>query len=1371
MATLPHRQINMEQPPQFKGWAQDWVKNIDMDQRLVEIRRFGKLMRHHVKWKQAWEDGGSTPGYLHLLWVASVTEVKTFCKMVRGSNRRGNKSAGREQAVEELVKSLLPRHYPSAALHTRDGRPLQKFYGLMLPACSPEFVEGVLSAADSSNPLFQHLKMKKLSVPHGDILRRRLSNYILRGEPSFPEAEVGACLRAFVSRQPALPGSQPYMSASMEFALEMLQARTSIKSTADRWPKGVSELDLFSSLKKRYVKRCPRTHGDIALPCSLGFQVVGFKPDWRLSNEAKALWKQVLFMWKKHPQQYEDLLAQGIPLAIPTDGPGNVLSLICTRWKDDPDLYEHLLVQGLRHGHGGSADALSKGYLETIAGIPVATVKGIPKPALTSELRWRLLRLYCQHVPNRGIDIESATDFRPLKPQKWSFEVVDGLEKKHAVKFVQGLLGASDDLSLLGSSKRPDSIYHYTASARMIRPCFNMELLLVACQQDRADIQQEASNELDRIRKAATTWTDPQDRTRSAQAAAHYAIATGNLLLCGETWIWQHRFLNDSRMAQDLLSKSMTTQEGLDLLSGIPPAATGVTTPLEGIEQRIRAVNVVLRGLADARCIAQKQPWYEKSNWNVEGVIYKVYHRRVSRAKEVTFPPHQTKLDLFSIIWRETENLVQTIGSSFLSEITQPIVDLLGQLSGPSRVTASKMVLDSAAKHGERAGRSIDEYGVAGGLEKLSHRVISELVRGDTCVLAQDMILQAITDHPEASSWHRQFLTIGYMRRLPAGDAKALLLSFATAIGQKLEEQSYIDVGEKEGPKSAPPKSPVKIMTVKYLVNLLNNADFISRDSAADVLIELFRATTHKDVRLAVLGSLFPILNSIVVESGEAWRSHPTVERILRVVEGVIPIAGNINESNPVTAEDWTEAEASGHVPTPSSTLHTSWLFELLIETTAGVHFPIDSRLQTELLSRLVLPTLQHSQEQHQRWFSLFLAKYRVVHKSALNADMLPRVPVSPQVWYELVRHVGHILPAETIQEYSKYLLFSQAPPKALQDFNQVLDQDWSYRKSDKTDCIDHWKEVFGHVINYRELRPFLDMIVEPTAKTAPAIDIVTAVVNQASAVLDKDGQREVWDQFVSNLNPKDRLHSARWPSGKGWALPHWLDTIPPLAKRLTELVEHKKASRGTDRGSDVLPSTLPLRLWCLPYPTPHVTPRDEDFRSFAIELSGTLSSLFERDPVEVLAWSTHQDKIHRAIAGVYHMPQDVDILLRLAVHIGDLDLCSGTEARSADHQATTAEQLIRVSVVLELIRDMVRDRKCSLRKPEHQHELTPERLARGELVERLRVVISRWLDGGGDQRPLVKEEFKEWIVYMKHWRYDAWKLDICSWSSGLAQE
>ncbi|KAI1158693.1 hypothetical protein F5B18DRAFT_640054 [Nemania serpens] len=1330
------------QCPQFVGWAQTWCDDINTKHRSRAIRDFGKSIIDPVGWKQSWEEGGGTSGILYLLSSASVTEVKAFCHVIRASNRRGKKSGERERAVEELVMALLPQHYPSTELRTHDKRPLQKFYGCMLRGCSSDFVEQVLDAQDQSNPLFQQLNLKKLLFAHDDMLKRRLTNYLIRDGPPLSKSEIDICFEEFVLREPPCPGTQPNMSASMQFALELLQARTVLESTARRWPRNRSELEVLMSIYRRFTRKS--RSADKTFLIGLGLRLIGLRPDSKLSSDAGALWAEIVALWKKHPHQYEDLLSQGIRFGL--RGSDAALPVIITRWKDEPDQYEQLLVHGLRQGLGGSAEKISEGYLKTISGIPPAD--------LSSKLRWRLLRIYCQYVPHEGIDIETSSDFSRLANQEWSFEIVSELEREQAVLFLDGLYKVNPNFDFLRAPNGYRSIY---SMRKVPRRNFNVELLLIVYQPRDADAHQRARDEVDQLRKKAATSREQEDRAILAKAAAHYAIATGDLEVYAETLIWQQRFIRDPLTVQSIFApNAILTKEGVALLSGITPSLVQDTT-LSVIRQRLAVANSILESVNEAQRLARKEPAYKHSSWAALLSLYRdVYNERVLHAKKVELQPQDSESDMFHMIWEGTADLIHSIGSTFLNQVSEAVRSLLNGFSGPSLIAASESLLDFAALWGEKEDHSVDEDNIAATMENLAYQVVSKLAHSDTPVLARDLIRRVIIEHPEASSWHRQFLSIGYMRDLPAEAAKTMLLSFAAAIGEKLEEQSYVKVGDEEPSKSAPPRSLVKVTTVKYLAQLLNDADFISPDSAVEVLIELFRSSTHIDVRLATLDSLLSTLNGILGDSSDQWRSNPMVERILNALDSVISIAGNINERRPVSVTDWVEAKEGLTIPATSESSNIPPLFGAVLKAAAGEQFPNLEKLRDELFSRLVLPTLYHSQEQHHKWFSLFLAK----HGPALDANTLPRVPITPQIWHYMLNYQGHLLPPAIIDEFNRYVLIQLRTPADIKTFNKALQSDATLRNDTS---VNHWLSIFGESGQSRswhgEIESLLSLIVAPIEKASSMSDLMSAVVSQASVLLDDyENRMGQWPHLVNKLGPaRMKTPSLSGQDSKIYtkdmekAWVYWREATLRLAQRLITVMEQKTAS-STDEGNAVLPSTFPVRLWCLPYPDSRAVQQEEGFRNLATVLDLSLSSFLKSDEGDMLLWTTLVDDTYTRLASIYTA---IVHRLCIAVHVGDLDI-------DPDQTPIAAVQLIKVAVALKFVDSA--SKQGALRKPKTRgnRDLTPEKSRVGELVQQLRAVMDRWGRRGG---PGKQAPFRDMVLQWKGTNQGIWE-DICSWDS-----
>ncbi|KAJ3568710.1 hypothetical protein NPX13_g6327 [Xylaria arbuscula] len=756
--------------------------------------------------------------------------------------------------------------------------------------------------------------------------------------------------------------------------------------------------------------------------------------------------------------------------------------------------------------------------------------------------------------------------------------------------------------------------------------------------------------------------------------------------------------------------------------------------------------------------MAKKEPSNNHRTWvALESLYTAIYRERVSRANKINLEARESEFDMFHTIWSGTADLAHHIGSDFMKQVEGPILDLLSGLSGCSLVAASNNLLDFASEWTRKGDRNADHDKITATMEKLSYQAVSRLAYSDTPALAQDLIQRAIIEFPAASSWHRQFLSLRYMKDLPARDAKTMLLSFASAIGEKLEEQSYVKIGEAELPKGAPPASVVKVSTVKYLAQLLNNSEFIAPEPSIEVLIELFKGGTHIDIRIATLDSLLSTLNTILNETAEEWSSNPTIRKIINTLEIIIPIAGNINERRPVSDSDWAEAEENTEVPCTSSDEFTiPPLLGAILNIVKGEKYPNLKYLKWELFVRLVLPILKLSQEQHHTWFSLFLAK----HGTTLDADRLPAIPITPLVWYQLLDYHSDLVPSVVIDQYNQYALLLLRMPKDIQEFNEALQRDTTLRNDPN---VNHWLSIFcetgtldffGRNMRYR----LLELIFSPHRAVAEKTDLLDVVVSQASALLDDYERRaDEWHHLVANLKPRrtwqpaDDYDSAH--SKENWT--SWHDWSNTLSLRLITLLEGKTVS---EEGF-ALPSTFPLRLWGVPYPEPRAIEHDSNANfHLATHLDSTLSSFLESREGDALLWATLAEDVYNTLHVVYLTglePAEIStvVRLRIAIHVGDLNV---------DGQSVApAVQLIKVAVTLKFVDSITKP--TIPQKPKTQ-ELPPDQVLTGDLIKRLHAVMNSWMQGGAKGSG-VSAGVRNMAVKWKSENQAVWK-NICSWDS-----
>lgn len=338
----------------------------------------------------------------------------------------------------------------------------------------------------------------------------------------------------------------------------------------------------------------------------------------------------------------------------------------------------------------------------------------------------------------------------------------------------------------------------------------------------------------------------------------------------------------------------------------------------------------------------------------------------------------------------------------------------------------------------------------------MAYKFLLLLAESDRPSLATDFILKIVIDRPDSSSWHRQLLSMGFLRSLSANQAKALIQSFADAIQQKTKEATdFKEADNSTTDTQQKAKKPyVKITTVKYLAQLLQGADFVSESFAVDILSGLLTTSTHIDVRAAIVGSLMEMLTKCQDDSSESLG-----DRILQVLESVIPIAGRLDERLPVEEEEWEEAKRIGKLPA----IHEqgSVAFDRCIPPILGAILnslrlgSLHDRWQQKLLKRILLPILEISTAVNTRWLDIFTAK----HGLNLRTLSVPLLPVKVKFLKEILQSGYEFLPPSLMDLYHKFILISISPPLEVAKLNEKL-QDPTLHDLPE---VKHWLSLYGH--------------------------------------------------------------------------------------------------------------------------------------------------------------------------------------------------------------------------------------------------------------------------------------------------------------------
>ncbi|KAK6849355.1 hypothetical protein PG995_013188 [Apiospora arundinis] len=1198
--------------------------------RSIAIKALGIMLSDPTLWSQVWASLGDTSGLVDLFARSSVEDVKALAGAIAHGSRKMNKPVVQAAAVDNLLRALVPTHYRSE-FPSQDQRPIQHHYARMVRAASLEFLDELVQSKDTSNPLSKGCNPERLARRHGDWMQQQVVD-MLSGRIK-DNSNLHEFFKICISRNSGEPTKDPLMTSSMTFCMRILRARLDGTFQDKCWEKArMDELEVLQIVYGRMAKRSWSSNEKRARPAKEklhGFAIFAFelaeaKPTLRTSHNMGSMWGTVFSMWKSDPT---------------------------------PRL-EELVTKGLRWGTCGSLKSIGQDCY-----------RGMTSPK--SELNWKILRLYCLHVPEKGIDMDTAQDLTVFAKQQWPYELFETLlptVPDKVLKLLKGLLDANPDYSFLS----PPIKTHTTGSCNEVsilsiidlekQKNFNVDLLLTMLQRDDAEVQKTAAATVDKLRKSSATARDQNNRAQLAKGAAALAIATGNLSLYADTIEWQQRFVRDPLTVKVVFANDIIgTKEGIELLSGITKdLLTGCT--LDTLVQRMDAADKILLTLRDSFKTAKAEPSFAEWDWrSVQGLFDLVFMHRYSALKTVPERLGIPEAEVFAVVWDRTMKMVEALGADFLAHIRNSIEYYVHGLPPNSLAFAAKTLLESDIKRRELKDRKQEDRV----LESLSYEALLELAKSDNPKLAHELILQTILERPDASSWHRQFLSGGYLRRLSAQDAQDVLFGLARGIGEKLEEQSFVKVGEAEPAKHAPPKSLVKVTTVKHLAQLLDHADFISLEAAVEVLAELFKVATHRDIRIATLQSLCNVLLELTPGPDGTWLGNPLVVKVLDALETVVSAASSINGRSPT---DWEAVSESLELPEVTQD-NAALLTEVLMRSW---DVKKGDELVTAYAERVVWPLWEESTAEHRRWVKLFLRK----HNATVEVDELPDIPTYPNEWNVPLQRYWKRMPFAALETYHKYTVWTFNRPEPLRQFIKSLQANTKLRK--QPDVV-HFLEIYdsnGHYAHTAIVK-ILESAGLAEAQLRRLTDMVT---EQCAAMLeDYESNMDRWrDAMNLHRPPVMANETAELSKAVKSALDVWNGKGRVVLERMVAMVADKKeAARKQGKQSPFLPSTRTMRLMLLPFPgVSKDRDVDEVCREYAASLRQTLQSLLEGNHLQWHQIATEFKDISTSI-----IPHDTR--LRVAVHLGQLEASNAT---TAGH--ISAFNLLLFTVTVHLIGD-----------------------------------------------------------------------------------
>ncbi len=464
-------------------------------------------------------------------------------------------------------------------------------------------------------------------------------------------------------------------------------------------------------------------------------------------------------------------------------------------------------------------------------------------------------------------------------------------------------------------------------------------------------------------------------------------------------------------------------------------------------------------------------------------------------------------------------------------------------------------------------------------IERTAYMRLILLSKSDRPHLASELIVRTVIDRPEASSWHRRLLSKRFVRSLSAVQAQGVVSLFASSILEKLQHKATSSSNQQQSEGSyTSSDNHVKVTTVKFLAQTLDDADFIPPGLSVDILSKLLKTASHVDVRVAALESMLSRLDRCADDS-----SNALIERLMSALETVIPTLGSLNERQPMQEVDWTEAENTGKFPEVYDGGGRLQAFPPMLNVILSAiasHGISSDTLRTGLIQRIVLPVIEKSKEQSARWVKMFTLK----HMPAGQSINVPSLPVRPGILVYLIEKCPTEVPKHVIDLYQQFFLTNISPSAELIQLNDNVNSDTKLRESNEGRF---WLSLYGQ---------------ESGIPTSPVVSILTqqwkcSVVSDGFQI--SDIQAIVFEQAEALLRLADEsfrhwnhFMSALWPPVVGYRseqdIQAWLANAKPVVLRIIKRIDALRTpewQRDRNRRPAVLPPTFGLRLWLLDYP------------------------------------------------------------------------------------------------------------------------------------------------------------------------------------------
>ena len=473
-------------------------------------------------------------------------------------------------------------------------------------------------------------------------------------------------------------------------------------------------------------------------------------------------------------------------------------------------------------------------------------------------------------------------------------------------------------------------------------------------------------------------------------------------------------------------------------------------------------------------------------------------------------------------------------------------------------------------------------------IQNQTYGFIIGLSESDRPSLAGEMIVRTILDNPQSSSWHRILLGPRFLQRLSANQARVVFTLFSEEILSRLEPKENLtqksnivsDDGQtkatEDGPKKPEDQPYVKVITLKLLAELLRESKIVSKDFALSILSSLFQKSKHIDVRLAIFKSLLNMLESCPEER---------TNDIITALEPIIPLAGTLNERQPVSEDDWTRAE---------DTLSLPEVVEEIYEYAVEASSPILSALMDfyrsspachekflPFVQRILLPTVNSLMRETAKWTSLFLRKHGA--EFSITKDfLLPKIPRSRWIFQTILSASGDRLayvPRDLLVEYVDYLIFNIEFDASLRALDEKLMDDPQLKSSAE---VVIWRSLYQEGPRYTSSFRLMGMV-DVRTRLPHAKGITPQIVQEQYIRLFKT---LVWNDTPLHKWLLSLVNSSLAPNNlkQSW----WEPYGKPILENMITYIDTMRTAESQNDGErklPILPDTFPWHLRMIEYP------------------------------------------------------------------------------------------------------------------------------------------------------------------------------------------